>query len=88
MRYTIFNPTPAVRVIHDGIEGSQRQTAIGPGQTRTGIELSDAVARELARRTRENKDADLQLTQESEQQPKQTLQQESQSKSSSGNNRR
>ena len=66
MKYTIHNPTKSVRVIHDGIEGSQRQYTLQPGETRTGIALSDTFARELRERTRkpENRDADLRLQSE------------------------
>jgi hypothetical protein len=72
MKYTIHNPTKSVRVIHDGIEGSQRQYAFQPGQTRTGIELSENVARELVRRTRNDDEADLCLRPEEQSQHNET----------------
>ena len=69
MRYDIHNPTPAARVIYDGIpkdkEGSpQGVYHIPAGGKRSGVELSDSVADELIQRTKgEGKhEADLRLT--------------------------
>ena len=31
--YDIYNPTPGVRTIYDGIEGSQREIRVRPHQT-------------------------------------------------------
>src|SRR5579859_5122333 len=70
MKYDIYNPTPAARVIYDGIPkdgkpgGPQGQYHFPPGSRRDGVELSDDIAADLISRTKgEGKhDADLRLT--------------------------
>jgi hypothetical protein len=82
MKYDIHNPTPAARVIYDGIskngkpDGAQTAYHFPSGATRKGIELSDVVAEELKKRTagRDDAKADLILTPhvEGEHEPKPT----------------
>ncbi len=66
MKYDIHNPTPAARVIYDGIiTGThQREYFIPAGETRSGVELAKDIAEELIRRTQGvgRQDADLRLT--------------------------
>jgi hypothetical protein len=62
LRYDIHNPTPARRVIHDGIEGSQRPITIEAGGDRKNVALSDAVAKDLMARAKAAKDAEVVLT--------------------------
>lgn len=47
MRYDLFNPTRAPRIIYDGL--SQREIRIAPGCEALGVPLSDVVARNLFR---------------------------------------
>jgi len=68
MKYDIHNPTPAARVIYDGIpkngvDGPQGVYHFPAGASRTGIELSDSIADELIQRTKGDgkHDADLRL---------------------------
>jgi hypothetical protein len=44
MRYDIFNPTKAGRVIYDGIVGKQRKITVLPGETKLDVELADHIA--------------------------------------------
>lgn len=45
--FKIYNPTPARRVIFDGLENSKKRLEINPGQTIDSVELSGAVASRL-----------------------------------------
>lgn len=51
-RVDLHNPTPARRVIHDGIENSQRQITVESGATVKNVELSDATIKMLRDRTK------------------------------------
>ncbi len=44
MRYDIFNPTTAPRVIYDGIDGQQRKITVLPNETKREVELADHIA--------------------------------------------
>lgn len=52
VRVDLHNPTPATRVIYDGIEGSQRVITVRPGETAKNVEISETIARELRGRTK------------------------------------
>lgn len=61
------NPTPARRIIHDGITvdsangtgGVQRQITVDPGATARGVTISKLIADELRERNRVKRDSDL-----------------------------
>lgn len=57
----LYNPTRARRVIYDGIEGSDKQITIAPGETKRGVTISRTIAEELRDRNRAKKDSDLQV---------------------------
>jgi hypothetical protein len=48
MKYDLANPTRATRIVYDGTF-EQRMIRVPPGQEVTGVELSEAVARDLFR---------------------------------------
>lgn len=52
VRVDLVNPTPARRVIYDGITGSMRAITIEPGETKRNVEISELIAKELRSRTR------------------------------------
>ncbi len=57
MKYDIHNPTPAARVIYDGIpkngkDGPQGEYYFPSESKRNGIELADHIAKELIERMR------------------------------------
>jgi hypothetical protein len=61
-RHDIHNPTKARRVIHDGIERSQKQISIEAGATKHGVELDDAVVKQLNDRVAKDTAAGLENT--------------------------
>jgi hypothetical protein len=61
MKYDIYNPTTARRIIHNGLEES-RQIEILPRSSVTGVELADIVASKLIARSKADLDGELRLT--------------------------
>lgn len=61
MKYDIYNPTTARRIIHNGMEES-RQIEILPRSSVTGVELADIVASKLIARSKADLDGELRLT--------------------------
>jgi hypothetical protein len=63
----LYNPTPARRVIYDGItiEGAsghqsyQKSITVEPGETKRGVTISRLIAEELRDRNRAKRDSDL-----------------------------
>lgn len=64
MKYDIYNPTTARRIIHNGMEES-RQIEILPRSSVTGVELADIVASKLIARSKADLDGELRLTEHS-----------------------
>jgi hypothetical protein len=52
VRVDLYNPTPARRIVYDGIENSQKPITLDPGETKRNVEISDKLAKELKGRTR------------------------------------
>lgn len=61
MKYDLYNPSTARRIIHDGTEGS-RPVEILPRSSVTGIELADNIASTLIARSKADLDNELRIT--------------------------
>lgn len=61
MKYDIYNPTTARRVIHTGTAES-RPVEILPRSSVTGVELADHIADRLLSRSKADLDGELRLT--------------------------
>ena len=61
MKYDIYNPTTARRIIHTGTAES-RPVEILPRSSVTGVELADHIAERLLARSKADLDNELRLT--------------------------
>ena len=57
----IKNSLPGARVIYDGIEGSQKQIHVAPGETKRNVTIHKSVADELRARNRAKRGSDLEV---------------------------